>query len=30
MKKGANDKEVMVDPSNPDKKLHISTSLDPK
>jgi hypothetical protein len=29
-KKGADDKEVPVDPSNSDKKLRISTSMDPK
>jgi myo-inositol-hexaphosphate 3-phosphohydrolase len=29
-KKGADDKEVLVDRNNPDKKLWISTSLDPK
>jgi hypothetical protein len=29
-KKGADDKEVMVDPSNLDKKLRISTGLNPK
>jgi hypothetical protein len=29
-KKGADDKEVLVDPSNSDKKLRISTGLDPK
>jgi hypothetical protein len=29
-KKGADDKEVPVDPSNPDKKLQISTSLEAK
>jgi hypothetical protein len=29
-KKGADDKEVPVDPSNPDKKLQISTWLNPK
>jgi hypothetical protein len=27
-KKGADDKEIMADPSNPDKKLQISTYLD--
>jgi hypothetical protein len=29
-KKEANDKEVLVDPNNSDKKLWISTCLDPK
>jgi hypothetical protein len=29
-KKGATDKEVAVDPNNADKKLRISTKLDPK
>jgi hypothetical protein len=29
-KKGADDKEVPVDPSNPDKKLQISTCLEDK
>jgi hypothetical protein len=29
-KKGATDKEVAVDPNHVDKKLHISTELDPK
>jgi hypothetical protein len=29
-KKGATDKEVAVDPNHADKKLHISTELDPK
>jgi hypothetical protein len=29
-KKRATDKEVMVDPNHADKKLHISTELDPK
>jgi hypothetical protein len=29
-KKGADDKEAMVDPSNPNKKLWISMGLDPK
>jgi hypothetical protein len=29
-KKGATDKEVVVDPSHADKKLHISTELDRK
>jgi hypothetical protein len=29
-KKGADDKEILADPSNPDKKLWISTNLDPK
>jgi hypothetical protein len=29
-KKGAIDKEVTVDPNHTDKKLHISTELDPK
>jgi hypothetical protein len=29
-KKGADDKEVLVDHNNADKKLRISTSLDPK
>jgi hypothetical protein len=29
-KKGANDKEILADPSNPDKKLRISTDLSPK
>jgi hypothetical protein len=29
-KKGVDDKEVLVDPSNPDKKLQISTGLDAK
>jgi hypothetical protein len=29
-KKGADDKEVPIDPSNPDKKLWISIGLDPK
>jgi hypothetical protein len=29
-KKGATDKEVVVDPNNTDKKLHISTELDAK
>jgi hypothetical protein len=29
-KKGATDKEVAVDPNNADKKLRISTELDPK
>jgi hypothetical protein len=28
-KKGAGNKEVLVDPNNSDKKLRISTSLDP-
>jgi hypothetical protein len=27
---GADDKEVLVDPSNLDKKLQISTDFDPK
>jgi hypothetical protein len=27
---GTEDKEVLVDPSKPDKKLHINLSLDPK
>jgi hypothetical protein len=30
MKKGADDKEILADPSNLDKKLWISTSLDAK
>jgi hypothetical protein len=29
-KKGATDKEVLVDPSDTDKKLHLSTELDAK
>jgi hypothetical protein len=29
-RKGADDKEVLVDPSNLDKKLQISTDFDPK
>jgi hypothetical protein len=29
-KKGADDKEILADPSNLDKKLKISTDLDPK
>jgi hypothetical protein len=29
-KKGADDKEILADPSNPDKKLWISTNLSPK
>jgi hypothetical protein len=29
-KKGVNNKEILADPSNPDKKLWISTCLDPK
>jgi hypothetical protein len=29
-KKGATDKEVSVDPNDPDKKLRISTGLDVK
>jgi hypothetical protein len=29
-KKEVDDKEVPVDPSNPDKKLRISTSLEAK
>jgi hypothetical protein len=29
-KKGADDKEILADPSNPDKKLRISTCLDAK
>jgi hypothetical protein len=29
-KKGATDKEVAVDPNHADKKLRISTELDPK
>jgi hypothetical protein len=29
-KKEADDKEVQVDPSNPDKKLRISTDLEAK
>jgi hypothetical protein len=29
-KKGADDKEILADPSNPDKKPWISTDLDPK
>jgi hypothetical protein len=29
-KKEATDKEVAVDPNHADKKLHISTELDPK
>jgi hypothetical protein len=29
-KKEADDKEVLVDPSNPDKKLQISTDLEAK
>jgi hypothetical protein len=29
-KKGPTDKEVVVDPSHADKKLRISTELDPK
>jgi hypothetical protein len=29
-RKGVDDKEVSVDPSNPDKKLSVSTGLDPK
>jgi hypothetical protein len=29
-KKGATDKEVVVDPNNTDKKLRISTELDAK
>jgi hypothetical protein len=29
-KKGATDKEVAVDPNHTDKKLRISTELDPK
>jgi hypothetical protein len=29
-KRGADDKEVPVDPSNLDKKLRISTCLNPK
>jgi hypothetical protein len=29
-KKGATDKEVAVDPNHADKKIHISTELDPK
>jgi hypothetical protein len=29
-KKGATDKDILVDPNNTDKKLHLSTELDPK
>jgi hypothetical protein len=29
-KKGADNKEILDDPSNPDKKLQISTCLDAK
>jgi hypothetical protein len=29
-KKGGDDKEILADPSNPDKKLWISTCLDAK
>jgi hypothetical protein len=29
-KKGGTDKDVSVDPNNTDKKLHLSTELDPK
>jgi hypothetical protein len=29
-KKGADDKEILANPSNPDKKLQISIDLDPK
>jgi hypothetical protein len=29
-KKGADDKEILADPSNPDKKLRISKDLSPK
>jgi hypothetical protein len=29
-KKGATDKEVLVDPDDTDKKLHLSTELDVK
>jgi hypothetical protein len=29
-KKGATDKEISVDPSDADKKLHISTKLEDK
>jgi hypothetical protein len=29
-KEEADDKEVLVDPSNPDKKLRISTGLEAK
>jgi hypothetical protein len=29
-KKGATDKEVVVDPNHADKKFRISTELDPK
>jgi hypothetical protein len=29
-KKGVDDKEILADPSNQDKKLWISTGLDPK
>jgi hypothetical protein len=30
MKKGADDKEILVDPNNPEKKLQIRTCLDAK
>jgi hypothetical protein len=29
-KKGADDKEILIDPSNPDKKLWISIGIDSK
>jgi hypothetical protein len=29
-KKGADDKKILANPSNPDKKLQISTCLDAK
>jgi hypothetical protein len=29
-RKGAGDKDILADPSNSDKKLHISTGLDTK
>jgi hypothetical protein len=29
-KKGADDKEILTSPSDPDRKLRISTGLDPK
>jgi hypothetical protein len=29
-KKGATNKDVLVDPNDTDKKLHLSTKLDPK
>jgi hypothetical protein len=30
MKKGGDDKEILTYPNDPDKKLRISTGLDPK